>query len=149
MANPPNARPDRARLLREVLAEPPYDHDAATRGRIAVATLLVLGVFVLLGFHLYKIQCVKHETFLERRNEQSIATVSTEARRGSIFDRHGRPLALSRLVKSVYAVPEQVEDVRETANALSRILGMDAQEIAARLVPKDGEENKQFVWIKR
>jgi cell division protein FtsI (penicillin-binding protein 3) len=117
--------------------------------RTTVASLLVLAIFAALGARLYRIQCVEHAAFLEQRNMQSISVETVCGRRGSIFDRNGRVLALSRKVNSVFAVPGEVEDHEATANALAGVLGTDAEAIRKKFKAAPGESPRCFVWIKR
>jgi cell division protein FtsI (penicillin-binding protein 3) len=66
------------------------------------------------------------------------------SRRGTIYERSGRELAVSLKVSSVFAQPAAVEDVPGTARALSRVLRQPVRELAARLAA-----DKSFLWIQR
>jgi cell division protein FtsI (penicillin-binding protein 3) len=77
----------------------------------------------------------------ERQQEQVIAL---EPKRGTIFDRMGRELAVSLDVDSVYGVPSKINDPRELAGRLSRILREDP-----RLLERKLGSDKHFVWLSR
>ncbi|MFW6323478.1 MAG: peptidoglycan D,D-transpeptidase FtsI family protein, partial [Desulfovibrionales bacterium] len=64
--------------------------------------------------------------------------------RGEIFDRNGVLLAKSVEINSVYARPQEVMDPRNTAQKLSKILGISENRLYRRL-----REKKSFVWIAR
>ena len=72
---------------------------------------------------------------------QKALTIPT---RGSIFDRNGVELAISIPVDSVYARPDKAENIRASANRLSKVLDMEPSTILKKL-----EKDAPFVWIKR
>ena len=67
-----------------------------------------------------------------------------EPRRGFIKDRNGFILAMSIEVNSVFANPEEISNIEDTANILSALLKTDEGMILSRLKKK-----KRFVWLKR
>lgn len=75
---------------------------------------------------------------------RSKRTITLESRRGIIYDRQGRELAVSIGVNSLYAHPKLVKDFYRTALKLSPILGMPTETILRQL-----RKNAPFVWIKR
>jgi cell division protein FtsI/penicillin-binding protein 2 len=76
--------------------------------------------------------------------QQRLRDLVLPARRGSIFDREGMPLAVTTDAKTVYAVPSQVKDATATAASLARILGGDQKDYVARL-----RKTSSFVYIAR
>lgn len=74
--------------------------------------------------------------------------IQTEQRlspaRGTIFDRHGRELAITTETASIYAVPRLIEDRAAAALAVARILDIDAKTLAKRLV-----EHERFTYLAR
>ncbi len=79
-----------------------------------------------------------------RAQRQQERRIEVSPLRGSIFDRAGRPLAVSVEVSSVYAIPDDVEDAGQAAHVLARHLDMPETALRARLTQKKG-----FVWIAR
>jgi len=65
-------------------------------------------------------------------------------KRGTIFDRRGREMALSIDVTSIAIRPPQVKDVEGTVKALALALKKKPYEVRERLTA-----GKPFVWIKR
>ena len=71
-------------------------------------------------------------------------TTKLPSKRGTIYDREGRELALSVEVGSVYAHPKDVEGKAKTARKLARILKKKQSKLLKQL-----KRNKSFVWIER
>jgi cell division protein FtsI (penicillin-binding protein 3) len=65
-------------------------------------------------------------------------------KRGTIFDRRGREMALSVDVVSIAVRPARIENSETAARKLAAILKRPAAEMKARLA-----SNKPFVWVKR
>lgn len=106
-------------------------------------TLTVL-IFVALVFRLAWLQFVRGPELRERALEVRLRDVPVEAKRGTIYDRQGRELAVSIDVDSVFAIPSQVSDKQGTAAKLAAILGLDEQWVLERL-----QRQESFTWIKR
>jgi len=64
--------------------------------------------------------------------------------RGGIFDRNGRPLALSVRSCSVSLQPEEVENAGKVVAVLHRHLGVPRSSVRSKLKSK-----KSFIWVKR
>jgi cell division protein FtsI (penicillin-binding protein 3) len=106
-------------------------------------SLWALGI----GVRLFQLQVLERAFFEKQAARQSERTINIDPRRGPILDRHGHQLAVSVDAQSVYAVPQDVDDPKATAQALARALGLDAagrRELQAQL-----SRNRAFVWIKR
>jgi len=106
-------------------------------------SLWALGI----GVRLFQLQVLERGFFEKQAARQSERTINIDPRRGPILDRHGHQLAVSVDAQSVYAVPQDVDDPKATAQALARALGLDAagrRELQAQL-----SRNRAFVWIKR
>ena len=74
--------------------------------------------------------------------------IQTEQRlapsRGTIFDRHGRELAITTEAASIYALPRLMEDREATARALAEVLELDLTYVAQRITTREG-----FTYIAR
>jgi cell division protein FtsI (penicillin-binding protein 3) len=77
--------------------------------------------------------------------DQHRETVAVPARRGTIYDRLGRALAIGELATTVYANPKQIRDPEEVANRVATALDLDADD----LVPLLADRSKGFVYLKR
>jgi len=84
--------------------------------------------------------------FLRGKGEARYSRVlEVPATRGRITDRNGEALAVSTPVKSIWAIPGEVELTRAERSKLSSLLGLDARELERRL----SEKSKDFVYLKR
>lgn len=114
------------------------------RKRIAFLFLFVSVIMVGLGCRLMYIQFVKSSWLTENALDQRIRDIPVEAKRGIIYDRHGRELAVSVSTESVYAIPAEIRDADETAAKLAAILTLDGDKLAVKL-----KKRQAFTWIKR
>ena len=78
--------------------------------------------------HLRRLAEKQHDYFLE-----------LEAKRGRIYDRNERPLALNLPSQSLYAVPSEVSNKRETAQKLASILEVDEEFLLSPTFPAEYE----------
>lgn len=117
-----------------------------TSPRVRIILLgLVLATFLgLVAARLYMIQIIQHQDLGTRAEGQYERRIPVTARRGTIYDRHGRALAISLNAVSVFAHPGLVEDPHSTASRLAEELGLSAREIRKKL-----QTDRPFVWIKR
>ena len=112
--------------------------------RLYIFAALLFVWILIIGFRLVRLQVVKYGDFVQRAQRQQNRTIPVEPRRGNIYDRNGYALAMSIDVDSVFAVPSEVHDQETTAVVLGKVLGMEPQEIIARL-----QSNRNFAFIKR
>jgi cell division protein FtsI (penicillin-binding protein 3) len=113
------------------------------------ARLLIVGGLALLWItaifgRLAYLQLFEHSYYLARAQRQQQRTIEITPRRGSIYDRNGRALAMSIPVESAFAVPSELkENAALAARLVSGVLG----------IPRDVLEEKfsgsTFVWIQR
>ena len=108
---------------------------------ILVVGLALLGVLWLRCVWLQVVWADRLSTLAKR---QYTVTQTLLAQRGRIYDRQGRPMALSVLVPSVFANPRQVDDPRDTARRLAELLDRDVTTVRRRL-----ETDRGFIWIAR
>lgn len=81
---------------------------------------------------------------MQRAQHQQQRTVDVAAKRGIIYDRAGRELAMSITVDSVFAVPSEVPDLGPAISLISRITHDDPRELLARC-----QAVKSFCWLAR
>jgi len=115
----------------------------AWRSRVALIALLA-AFAVLVGRSVY-LQSMK-TGFLREKGEARYARVlEVPATRGRITDRNGEALAISTPVKSVWAIPEDVQATPEHLKQLGALLQQDPRELARRFADAD----RQFVYLRR
>lgn len=90
------------------------------------------------------LQLFRYREYLERANRQQERLIEISPRRGTLYDRNGRELAMSIPVDSCFADPNDITDPRMVARLLSHILKLPARDIEQRLT-----EPRSFVWVAR
>ncbi|MCZ6790490.1 MAG: penicillin-binding transpeptidase domain-containing protein, partial [Candidatus Dadabacteria bacterium] len=108
-----------------------------------VATLLI-ALFAMVSVKALELQILDRERAFKIARKQHHGTSTLLPRRGKIFDRNGKELAVNIDVKSIYANPKKVTKPSETAKILSEKLNLSQKKILNRV-----SSDKSFVWIKR
>jgi cell division protein FtsI (penicillin-binding protein 3) len=110
-----------------------------------VLVLAIGGFSVLLGRAIY-LQALD-TGFLQAKGEARYTrTIELPASRGPVKDRNGQLLAVSTAVESIWAIPDELDDVDDAhLRGLAHALGMDTAEIHQKIANKD----RQFVFLKR
>ena len=109
---------------------------------------ILAGVFVLwcsaISARLVYLQIFRYGNFEHRAQHQQQRTEEVSARRGIIYDRQGRELAMSINVDSVFAVPTEMPKPASTISLIARITKQDPRELLAKC-----EAAKTFCWLAR
>ena len=92
------------------------------RGRIVVVFLIMGLAFALVVLRLLYLQVFERSRLAARAEHQQEQVVVLEPKRGTIYDRMNRELAVSLDVDSVYGDPSRIDNPRELAQRLARIL---------------------------
>jgi cell division protein FtsI (penicillin-binding protein 3) len=121
------------------------------RARFLVICSLFLVWACAISGRLFWLQVVRHKEFVERAEKQQQRTFDVAPRRGVLYDRNMRELAMTVLADSIYADPSQIEDKQAAALTLASLVHTNPEdaltsdnEIAARL-----NAGHNFAWIAR
>ncbi|WP_425060769.1 Stage V sporulation protein D [Sporomusa carbonis] len=114
------------------------------RKRVAFLFLVISVIMIGLIGRLLYLQFYKSAWLSENAVDQRIREIPVEAKRGIIYDRHGRELAVSVSTESVYAIPAEIRNLEETAAKLAAILALDENNLKNKL-----KKRQAFTWIKR
>lgn len=114
------------------------------RWRVFIIAALIIALFAMVSVKALELQVLDRERAFKIARKQHQGTSTLLPRRGKIFDRKGKELAVNIDVKSIYANPKLVENPNETAKVLSEKLDLSEDRIQKRVA-----SNKSFVWIKR
>lgn len=111
--------------------------------------LYILGGFLVfwclaICIRLAYLQIFCYGEFEQRAQHQQQRTIDVSAKRGIIYDRNGRELAMSISVDSIFAVPTEIPHLAQTIALVTRVTRQDPREILARC-----EASKSFCWIQR
>ena len=113
--------------------------------RSRVVLLLCLGGFAILLGRAFYLQALNN-VFLQAKGEaRFVSVVDMPASRGAVMDRHGKPLAISTPVESIWASPMDIEADASQVARLANALSMDRKLLAEKIA----DSSKNFVWLKR
>jgi cell division protein FtsI (penicillin-binding protein 3) len=119
----------------------------STSGKISrlylLGAMLLLWCVAICGRLVY-LQIFCYGRFVKQAGHQQQRAIPLAAKRGVIYDRAGRELAMSVLVDSAFAVPTEVKDLPTAVSLISRITGDDANVMLA-----DCRAHKTFCWVAR
>jgi cell division protein FtsI (penicillin-binding protein 3) len=101
-------------------------------------------LLALVGVRLFWIQVVQASELAKAAQAQRTRDIVLPARRGSILDREGQPLAVTSDAKTIYADPHDVVDATSTASAIAGVLGGKATDYLPKL-----QRGGSFVYIAR
>jgi len=85
------------------------------RPRFAFIAILFLGWAFLICGKLFWLQIVQHQVWVSRAARQQTGAFEVAPRRGVLYDRNLKELAMTIQVDSIYAVPSELGDNRESA----------------------------------
>ena len=110
--------------------------------------MIIGGVFTLffaaIGIKAAYLQVFRGSWLSQKAADQYEVSYKSAGKRGTIFDRNLREMAVSIDVESIAAHPTQIEHPKQVARSLSKALKMNRKALFRKLYSK-----KKFVWIKR
>jgi cell division protein FtsI/penicillin-binding protein 2 len=112
--------------------------------RAIILNTAVIFSFILVSLRLADLMIINHKGLSERAKEQQVKVEDIQARRGIIFDRRGRELALNLDLESLYCDPENLSANKEDMKKLASAVGERPKAVLAR-IPDEG----RFAWIQR
>jgi len=112
------------------------------RARFVLALLgLAFGVLAARSVYL---QALKTDFLQEKGDARYSRVIDVPATRGRVLDRNGDALAVSTPVKSIWAIPVDVELSREQRRKLAALLAIEPAELGRKLAA-----SRDFVYLKR
>ena len=121
------------------------------RARFFIICLFFILWVCAITARLFWLQIVRHQDFVERAAKQQQRTFEVAPRRGILYDRNLRELAMTVLVDSIYVDPSQIADKQAAARTLAALVHTDPEDgltteeqIAERL-----NGGHSFAWIAR
>ncbi len=118
-----------------------------SKKRLVVVLILACFVFFLLIFRTGYLQIVKGDWLTEKALDQQTRDIPIEPKRGTIYDRNMKELAVSVTKYTVWAKPVEVKDKEKSAKAISEIIGEEYGEVLKLLKNKDMALVKVKRWI--
>ncbi|MGO9083761.1 MAG: penicillin-binding protein [Candidatus Sulfotelmatobacter sp.] len=117
---------------------------SGTNSRLYLLGALLLLWCVAICGRLVYLQVFSYGKFVKQAGHQQQRAIPLTAKRGVIYDRAGRELAMSVLVDSAFAVPTEVKDLPTAVSLITRITGEDHNVVLA-----DCQTHKTFCWVAR
>lgn len=113
--------------------------------------LLFLLLIAILAVRLVVIQWVSAPDFGRIAERMQGRVMEIDARRGSIQDRNGSPLAIDTLAKSIAINPRVVKDPQATAARLASLLGLSEKDrdAMAERIARGKEHRKAYLKLQR
>lgn len=123
--------------------------DSGTKSKKRIISVFagVIAIFLLLVVRLSYVMIVKGDEYKKMALEQQTRDRLITPKRGTIYDRNGKPLAVSASVETVSISPATVRDEgkeEETAELLARVLELDKEEVLKKI-----NKNTSYEVIKK
>jgi cell division protein FtsI (penicillin-binding protein 3) len=112
--------------------------------RILMVGIIFIMAFAAIAAKAVHLQVYRSHWLSQKASDQYEKSLTTSGKRGIIYDRNLREMAVSIDVTSIAAYPAHVENPKAAAKALAKVLELDAPRLQHKLAGK-----KSFVWIKR
>ena len=112
--------------------------------RVIIIGAIFTFFFIIIGVKAMYLQVFRCSWLSQKAADQYEVSFKSSGKRGTIFDRNLREMAVSIDVTSIAAHPTQIEDPKSAAKLLSKALQIDHKMLAKKLKSK-----KKFVWVKR
>lgn len=116
----------------------------AHKTRLNLVFSLFIFLLSLLLIRVLYLQLARAYNLTLLAKKQHTAIIELQPKRGTIYDRNMRPLALSLNLDSVFANAREIDNKRDVARKLSAALGLSEQFVYDRI-----NRDKGFIWIKR
>lgn len=110
---------------------------------IILSTAIVFG-FIAVVFRLVDIMLFNHDWFSAKARFQQVRKEIIPVKRGIIFDRRGREMAINLDTESIYCDPSEILSPDKVASALSGRINQKPEVILTKL-----NTDKRFNWIER
>lgn len=102
---------------------------------------VVLFLFVVRIFYM---QVLRYDFYRKKSRNQLTRIINLYPHRGNIYDRHLRPLAISRTAYSACTFPSQLENKALFIQQVSKILGIAPETLAQKM-----NSGSPFIWLRR
>jgi len=112
--------------------------------RILLVGLLFFIALAVIAAKAIHLQVFESHWLSQAASDQYEKSLTISGKRGNIYDRNQREMAVSIDVTSIAAYPARIKEIEETAKKLAQALNLDTRKIRQKLAL-----DRSFVWIKR
>ncbi|MDE3186310.1 MAG: transpeptidase family protein [Acidobacteriota bacterium] len=119
--------------------------------RFWLVCLFFLAWALAIAARLFWLQVVRHSEYVERAQKQQQRTFEVAPRRGVLYDRNLRELAMTVQVESIYAEPTEIDDKPAAARALAAAIHNDTEDTqtTAKAIGERLDAGHNFAWVAR
>ncbi len=125
--------------------KPSKSSKARLKGILVLVSLLVIFLIGRLGY----LQIYKSEELKKGALEQWTKAIDIKSKRGIIYDRKGKKLAISVSASTIWAYPKDIKDPLNTAKTIAEVLQMDEEIIYDKLINKERNAERIKQWVSR
>ncbi len=112
--------------------------------RVIIVGIAFTLFFTIIGVKAMYLQILCRSWLSEKAANQYEVSLKSSGKRGTIYDRNLREMAVSIDVTSIAAHPPQIKNPEAAAKSLAKALKIDRKVLSKRLTSE-----KKFVWVKR
>ncbi len=120
------------------------DRKEWTKARISIIAAIFIVGFGIIFLRAFQLQIVNKEHLGKKARLQYLKIIKINSKRGAIYDRNLKELAVSIEVPSVYAQPQKIKEPHKVAQRLASVLSTDRHSVL-----KNIRSSRRFVWVKR
>ena len=118
-----------------------------SKKRLILVLILACGLFLGLTFRTGYLQIVKGEWLSTKASEQQTREIPIEPKRGTIYDRNMKEVAVSVTKYTVWCKPVEVEDKKVAAQTIAKILDKEYDDVYELVNKKNMALVKIQRWI--
>jgi cell division protein FtsI (penicillin-binding protein 3) len=118
--------------------------DKYTKLRVFLVGFVFIVLFAVIGAKAFHLQVYRSPWLAQKASRQYEQSLTASGKRGTVYDRNLREMAVTVDVASIAARPSEIKNLQSTSKALAKALKMDYRQIKQSLKSKS-----PFVWIKR
>jgi len=112
--------------------------------RVFLVGFVFIVLFAVIGAKAFHLQVYRSPWLAQKASRQYEQSLTASGKRGTVYDRNLREMAVTVDVASIAARPSEIKNLQSTSKALAKALKMDYRQIKQSLKSKS-----PFVWIKR
>jgi len=112
--------------------------------RVFLVGFVFIVFFLVIGAKAFHLQVYRSPWLAQKASSQYEKSLTSSGKRGTVYDRNLREMAVTVDVASIAARPSEIKNLQSTSKALAKALNTDYRQIKQNLKSKS-----PFVWIKR
>ncbi len=119
---------------------------AKSKKRFIIIRTIIFFCFFVVFVRLIVLMVFDHEMLSQKAEKQYQSTKILKAKRGGIWDREMRPLAVNIESDSLYAVPPRIGDTKKLSSQLAPLINVSVEKLNEKFLSK---KDKSFIWLAR